>query len=266
MKPKIVVVAPRGKMGKLIIKSAVEKKFPIAGALGRPGADYIGMDAGEAAQLGVRTGAIVSDSIEKIIDDCDVIIDFSTVELSMEVLDAAVKHNKALVCGTTGFSKEQVEKIHKAATKIPLLYAANTSKAVNLMNKILALVAKTLGEEAQIDIIEMHDKLKLDAPSGTSKEMAHHMAEAMGLDFDESAKYGRAGRGIRGENEITFHSIRSGDISSSHKVIFGLQGERLEISHHAHNWECFANGAVDCAEFLYGKSAGLYRVEDVIKI
>ena len=266
MKPKILVIAPRGKMGKLIIKSAVEKAVPLAGALGKSGADYIGMDAGEAAQLGMKTGALVYDEIEKIIDACDVIIDFSTVELSMEVLDAAIRHNKALVCGTTGFSEGQEAKIREAAKKIPMLYAANTSKAVNLMNKVLTLVAKTLGEEAQIDIIEMHDKLKPDAPSGTSKEMAHTIAEAMGLDFDEAAKYGREGRGIRGENEITFHSIRSGDISSSHTVMFGLKGERLEITHHAQNWECFANGAVDCALFLSGKPAGLYGVGDVIQL
>lgn len=265
-KPKILVVAPRGKMGKLIIKAAADQAIEVVGALGAKGRDYIGKDVGEVAQLGKSLGAAVVDDIEKIIDDCDVIIDFSTTELSMQVVDAAVKHHKALVCGTTGFSKEQVARIEQAAGEIPLLYAANTSKAVNLMNKILAMTAKVLGEESEIDIIEMHDHLKLDAPSGTAKEMGHTLAEAMGKNFDEIAVYGRAGKGVRKDGEITFHSIRSGDISSSHTVIFGMMGERFEITHHAHNWECFARGAIDCAKFLAEKSAGLYSVKDVIVV
>lgn len=264
--PRILVIAPRGKMGKLIIKAAADRGLPIAGAIGPRGRDYIGKDVGEVAQLGRMIGAPVVDEIEKLIDQCDVIIDFSMTELSMEVIEAAVRHNKPLVCGTTGFSKEQVDKIEEAARKIPLLYAANTSKAVNLMNKILAMTAKVLGEESQIDIIEMHDHLKLDAPSGTGKEMGHTIAESMGKDFEDIAVYGRSGKGVRKDGEITFHSIRSGDISSSHTVIFGMMGERLEITHHAHNWECFARGAVDCALFLIDRPAGSYSVKDVIVV
>lgn len=262
--PRILVIAPRGKMGKLILKAAAERGLPIAGAVGPKGRDYIGQDAGEAAQLGITLGAPVVDDVERLITDCDVIIDFSITEVSMEVIEAAVRHGRPLVCGTTGFTKEQVAKIEEASSKIPLLYAANTSKAVNWMNKILAMTAKVLGEESRIDIIEMHDERKLDAPSGTAKEMGHTIAEAMGKNFDKVAVYGRSGKGVRQDGEITFHSIRSGDISSSHTVIFGMMGERFEITHHAHNWECFARGAIDCALFLMGKEPGLYGVQDVI--
>lgn len=264
--PRVLIIAPRGKMGKLIIKAAADREISIIGAVGAKGRDYIGKDVGEVAELGRMIGAPVVDEIETLIAECDVIIDFSTTELSMQVIEAAVHYSKPLVCGTTGFTKEQVEKIEEAACKIPLLYAANTSKAVNLMNKILVMAAKVLGEESQIDIIEMHDYLKLDAPSGTAKEMGHTIAESMGKEFDDIAVYGRSGKGVRRDGEITFHSIRSGDISSSHTVIFGMMGERFEITHHAHNWECFARGAIDCALFLIDQSAGLYSVKDVIVV
>ncbi len=263
MPPKLFVIAPTGKMGKLIIQAAIRRKIPIAGALGRKGAAYIGQDIGEVAQSGVRLNRMVSDDL-RAASEADVIIDFSTTERSMEVLDLAVRYGKPLVCGTTGFSKEQKERLLEASTKIPLLYAANTSKAVHLMKRLLEITAKTIGERAQIDLIELHDALKLDAPSGTSKELGESIASAMGKELEEIAVYGRCGKGIRPDGEITFHSIRSGDISSSHSVIFGLQGERLEITHHAHNWQCFAEGAVDCALFLHDKSVGMYHVEDVI--
>lgn len=264
-KIKIIVTAPMGKLGKLIAIQALEREeIEVLGALGRKGADYIGQDLGIALGLGKKVGALIHDDLEEIIGEAQILVDFSKVEVSMQVLEACVKHGKGLVCGTTGFCKEEMEDFHKAAETIPLLYAANTSRPVNLMNKILQLLAQNLGQEAQIDIVEMHDKLKLDAPSGTSLEMGKLMAQALGLDFDQAVEYGRQGRGIREAGKICYHSIRSGDISSSHKVIFGLEGERLEISHHAHNWNCFARGALDCLVFLSKQKAGFYSTQDVI--
>ena len=264
-KLKAIIIAPKGKLGKLIARQAVEnEKIELVGAVGKKGADYIGQDMGTVIGLGREVGALVYDDIEQIIEQADMVIDFSTVEASMAALHSCLQHKKAFVCGTTGFTKEQVAQIRAASNHIPLLYAANTSRAVNLMNHLLEIAAKTLGAESQIDIIEMHDKLKLDAPSGTSLEMGHAIAEVMGLDFEQSAEYGRRGRGVRAEDKITYHSLRSGDISSSHTVIFGMLGERLEITHHAHNWECFAKGALDSALYLQGKPIGLYSVQDTI--
>ena len=131
------------------------------------------------------------------------------------------------------------------------MQTSNTSYMVNLMKHLLAVSAKALEGRADIEIIEMHDALKKDAPSGTSKEMAEAMAEAVGRDsYDEFVK---------------FHSVRAGDISSSHTVLFGCMGERLEITHHAYNWECFARGACDAIRFLNDKKNGLYSMKDILK-
>lgn len=264
-KVKIIITAPTGKLGKLIVLQALDREdIKVIGGLGRRGAAYIGEDLGTLTGYGRETGAVVHGHLDSIIEEADMVVDFSQVDLSMEVLDSCLRYKKALVCGTTGFSQEQIEKIHRASEEIPLMYAANTSKAVNLMNHILELIAKNLGDQSQVDIIEMHDKLKLDAPSGTSLEMGETIAQAMGLDFEKSIQYGKEGRGIREDDKIVYHSIRSGDISSSHKVIFGLMGERMEIVHHAHNWNCFAKGALDCAAFMHKKTKGLYSVQDIM--
>lgn len=248
---KVLITAPRGKMGKLIVKAAAESDdLDIIGVLGPKGREYIGIDAGQVAEMGRNIGVPVSDDLDSIIENCDAIIDFSTVELSMAILDAAAKHRKALVCGTTGFNEEQQQKITEAAQIIPLLHSSNTSYVVNLMNQLLTLAAKALEGRADIEIIEMHDAKKKDAPSGTSKEMAEAMAEGLGRESYEEW--------------VKFHSIRAGDISSSHTVLFGCMGERLEITHHAHNWECFAHGACDAARYLKDKGAGLYTMKDVV--
>lgn len=264
---RILVVAPRGKMGKLIVQAVHEREdMVLSGALAAKGRDYAGMDCGMVAGLGIITGAPVYDDIDKAVSSCDTVIDFSMTEVSSAVLEKAVEHGKSIVCGTTGFTPDEMRAFEIASKKIPVLYAANTSTAVNCMNRLLEMAARMIGEKSDIEIIEMHDRNKLDAPSGTSKEMGHIIAESLGLEFDEAARYGRSGRGKRSDNEIGYHSIRSGDISSSHTVIFGMMGERLEITHHAYNWTCFARGACDCAKFLEGRGPGLYGVRDVIKL
>ncbi|WP_312648565.1 4-hydroxy-tetrahydrodipicolinate reductase [Aminipila sp.] len=248
---KVIVTGPTGKMGSLIVKAAYEQVgMQIIGAVGSKGRGYIGKDIGEVTGLGVQLGAFVYDDIEKVIENCDVVIDFSTVALSMEILSVCIKHKKALVCGTTGFTKEQEGQFVDAGRRIPLLRAANTSYVTNLMKKLIVLAAGALGDKAKIDIIDMHDEKKIDSPSGTSKEFAEEMAEASGKNI----------------TEITHHSVRSGDVSSFHSVILGCIGERLEITHHAYNFGCYARGAVEGALFLEGKSIGLYSMEDVIGI
>lgn len=218
---KIIVIAPKGKMGRLIVAQGLSHpEIEIVGGVGRPGSDYIGEDVGLCAGAGHEVGSKVVDHIAKIIEQADGIIDFSNPALSMEIMAAAVKHHKPLVCGTTGFSEEEKQRLYEGAKTIPLLYAANTSKAVRLMNKLLSIVAKELEGRAEIDIVEMHDAKKMDAPSGTAKEMGEAMAHALGKELEEMMVCGRSGKGIRPSNEITFHSIRSGDISSSHQVFY----------------------------------------------
>lgn len=261
----IIVIGPRGKMGKNIIKLANDmEKLTIVGAVAPNGRDYIGKDVGISSGIGEEVGALVVDNLENIIEKCDTIIDFTTPESSMSVLESALKHNKSVVCGTTGFSEEQHNRIIEISKSIPVVLAANTSMVVNLMYELLNTAAEAIGHMSDIEIIEMHDRYKVDAPSGTSKEMGEVIAKVLGRKLKEIEVHGREGKGVRKEGTIGYHSLRAGDISSSHTVMFGLMGERLEITHHAHNWECFANGACKAALYLENKGPGLYTVSDIL--
>lgn len=264
---KVIVVGPRGKMGKLITQIAASREdMELIAGIGPKGRDYIGKDLGTVAMTGYELGVPVTDDPESVIDKCDVIIDFSTKEMAMEILDLAIAHKKALVCGTTGFSPEEMQRFADASVQIPMLYAANTSKLVNIMNKLLELVTTTLKDKIDIEILEMHDQWKKDAPSGTSKEMGEIMAHALGKELKDIAVYGREGTSPREPGTIGYHSLRAGNIPSSHTVFFGGMGERLEITHHSYNWECFARGACDCAAYLAGKGPGFYTIKDVLNL
>lgn len=264
---RLIIVGPRGKMGRLITQAAAEKEeIQLIGGVAPKGADYIGSDLGNVAMVGRELGVPVVEDLSLLIDECDCIIDFSTRENGMNVLALAMEHKKALVCGTTGFSPEEMQAFQNASKQIPMLYAANTSKLVNVMNLLLKIATELVGKETDIEILEMHDKWKKDAPSGTSKEMGETIAHVLGKELSELAVFGREGVSPREEGTIGYHSLRAGNIPSSHTVYFGGVGERLEITHHSYNWECFARGAVDCALFLEGKSAGYYTIKDVLKI
>lgn len=248
----VVITAPKGKMGRLLVKMALDSDgIDIVAGLGPQNRPYIGQDVGIAAGLGRKADALVTDDLDEAVRLCDLIIDFSTVQLSMNVLDAALRHKKTLVCGTTGFSNGQLAKIIDGADSIPIFKSANTSYVVHVMNALLKIAATALFEKSDIDIIDLHDRMKVDIPSGTAMEFGQTISKAVNRTLDE--------------NLLSFHSVRSGDIASSHKVIFGCLGERLEISHHAQNWECFARGAMDAVFFMRDKGPGLYTMVDVVQ-
>lgn len=259
----IVVIGPNGKMGKLITKIAYQRSdMNVIAGVAPKGRDYIGKDIGMVSTMGIETGAFVVDDIESIIEKCDVIIDYTNPVCSMKMIETALRYKKSVVCGTTGFSRNQVDRIIQISKEIPVVYAANTSRIVNLMYKLLEITAKAIGNVSDIEIVEMHDKNKKDAPSGTAKEMGEIIAKELDKELEDIAVFGRKEERVAGS--IGYHSLRAGDISSSHTVMFGLMGERLEITHHAHNWECFAQGACEAAAFLYRKEPGLYTVKDVL--
>lgn len=263
---KLIVIGPKGKMGSLISQVAARhEKLELVGAIAPVGRSYIGQDIGQVAKIGKDIGVDVTDNLEAIISKCDVIIDFSTKENAKLVVDMAIKYKKALVCGTTGFTAEAFEMFENASKEIPMLYAANTSKFVNIMHKLLEIVGETIGEESDIEILEMHDQWKKDVPSGTSKELGSILAQSMGKEIKELAEYGREyGENPRKPGSIGYHSLRAGNIPSSHTVFIGGIGERLELTHHSYNWECFAIGACDCAAYLEDKPAGLYSIKDIL--
>ena len=253
----IVVTAPKGAMDSLIIQEACKSNgICLTGCVGNPDSDYIGKDAGLVCGFGQEIGVPVCGSIEEVIDDCDIVVDFSRVELSMEILDACIAHKKGFICGTTGFSPEQTERLLEAGKSIPMMKAANTSYVMNVMRKLLGIAAEKLGDRCGIDIIELHSSSKLDAPSGTALELAEEMKEHSG---------------DRTGGEVAFHSIRSGNTPSEHRVVFGCMGEKMEISHEAFDWRCYAKGACDAVLFMGEKiknspdgGVGLYTMDDVI--
>ena len=253
----VVITAPRGAMDSLIIQEAYRNpQINVVGVVGAPGRDYIGRDAGTVCGLGEDIGVSVCDDIEKVIDECDIVIDFSRVELSMKVLEACLAHGKGLICGTTGFSEGQTEKLLAAGERIPMMKAANTSYVVNVMRRILGEAAKMLGSKAKIEVIEFHSETKLDAPSGTAIELAEEMAQKAS---DKSLE------------DIPCHSIRAGNTPSEHRVIFGCMGEKMEIAHEAYDWRCYALGACDAVLYMYEKmkkdpdgGIGLYTMDEVI--
>lgn len=259
-----IIIAPTGKMGRLIIEESLKfEGLTLVGAVSSKNSPSVGKDIGLVARTGHLLNIDVVDDLKTIIKNCDVIIDFSTIESSLHVLELAVQYKKKLVCGTTGFSNEQFNLFREASKSIPILYAANTSKMIHLMNEAIGLLTSKLGDDVDIEIIEMHDAHKKDAPSGTSLEMGKLISNIRDKNFDDNVEYGRKNK--REAGKIGYHSVRAGNIPSTHTIIFGKENERLEITHHAYNWNALANGACLCALFLKDKEKGWYDVQEALK-
>lgn len=261
---KVIVVGCHGQMGQPISRFVDgHANMELIGGVGPQGRAYIGKDLGQVVGLGRDLGIPVEDDLAGIIEACDVLIDVSSVEQCLSTLELAVRHKKALVCASTGFTPAQLDRFEAAGKDIPLIFKCNTSKMVNVMLKLVEIAARALVDETDIEIIDQHDRDKLDAPSGTAVIIGNMIAQMKGTTLDELAEYGRSGHGARKPGGVGFHSLRAGDITSDHKVYFGGLGERLEITHYSYSDDCFARGAVDAAAFLAGKPAGVYRINDV---
>lgn len=264
---KLTVCGAAGRMGSRIIALSKEnEELKLVGAIESKANPKLGLDAGVVAGVG-EMNVKITDKLEKVIGDTDVVINFTSPEATLEHLEIVKKNKKSIVIGTTGFSNEQIAKIQKAAQKIPIVLSPNMSIGVNLLFKILKDVAKVLGDDYDIEIIEAHHRMKKDAPSGTAIKMAKVIAEAVGRNFDEVAVYARKGIiGERTKKEIGIQTVRAGDIVGEHTVLFGGLGERIEIIHKASSRDTFARGALKAAVWLYGKSAGIYDMGDVLGI
>ncbi|MFO0753410.1 MAG: 4-hydroxy-tetrahydrodipicolinate reductase [Thermodesulfovibrionales bacterium] len=262
---RIIVTGATGRMGSRIATLSREYQgLELAGALERQGHEGIGKDLGRLIGIG-ETKVRLSDSLDAIVGGADVLIDFSSTAASLEHAQSAAARKKAMVIGTTGFSKEEIEELRRASKEIPLVLAPNMSVGVNLLLKVLQDVARVLGDEYDIEIVEAHHRLKKDAPSGTALKMAQVIAEAVNRNFDEVAVYARKGlTGERSKKEIGIQTVRAGDIVGEHTVLFGGLGERIEITHKASSRDTFARGALKAALWIAGKGPGLYDMQDVL--
>ncbi|MFC1493708.1 4-hydroxy-tetrahydrodipicolinate reductase [Thermodesulfobacteriota bacterium] len=262
---KIIVAGAAGRMGARIMGIINETDgVALSGAFEHPDNPFVGKDAGQIAGIG-ESGIKVCGSLDEVIESGDVLIDFTVPEATMENLKKAASSGIAAVIGTTGLSDENISEIREIARDIRCVIAPNMSVGVNVMFKIAAEMAKILGKDYDIEVIEAHHRLKKDAPSGTAIGLAKRLAEATERDFDNTAVYVRKGIiGERTDEEIGIQTIRAGDITGDHTVLFGGIGERLELTHRAHNRDNFAKGAVRAAKWIVNQTAGLYDMQDVL--
>ncbi len=205
----------------------------------------------------------VFDDFSKVDIDSDVIIDFSHPSVLDGLLDYAVKNNKPTIICTTGFNKEQVEKIQKASKEVAIFFSGNMSLGINLLLELCKKATSLLGNEFDIEIIEKHHNQKIDAPSGTAYMIADSISDV--LEKEPQYVYDRHSyRKKRDKNEIGIHAIRGGTIVGEHEVIFAGHDEIISVKHQAHSKEVFAVGAVNAAIYLNGKSSGMYDMKDLI--
>jgi len=262
---RIALVGVSGRMGLCLIKAAaLIDQAELTVAVSRPESLAVGKDAGELA--GISTlGLPVGTDLEAVIDQFDVLIDFTHPETSMRYIETCRQAGKKIVIGTTGYSNAQKAVIADAAKDIPIVLAPNFSVGVNLSLKLLEMAATVMGDYTDIEVIEAHHRHKVDAPSGTALRMGEVIASTLGRDLKECAIYGREGQtGARDRKTIGFSTIRAGDIVGEHTVMFADEGERVEITHKATSRMTFANGAVRAAIWLEDKQSGLYDMQDVL--
>ncbi len=242
-------------------------KVLISGANGRMGrAIYKKIGKNEVA-CGVSRKRFAADfplytNFDDVTEDFDVIIDFTVSDNACTVIDFADKVNKPLVIGTTALSEEDEKALLNLSKKVPVLYSHNTSFGVNIFNSILEYAAQKLRDDWDIEIIEKHDRAKLDAPSGTSKMLVHSLERGSGKKY--TIEYGRVGKRRRRDDEIAIHSIRGGNLGSEHYVSFIGEDETIEISHYSSTYDIYGAGALKGAEILLTLEAGLYDMQDII--
>ena len=262
MNPKLVINGAAGRMGRFIVALAIESgNFDIVAAVDSPGHPEIGKDIGTLAgkqSLGVQLGSDYP-------ADADVMIDFSLPQAADKVIDHCQANNIALVMCTTALSAQQEKAITAAAKKIPVIHASNTSVGMNVLFSIVGKVAKTLGDDYDIEIVESHHRFKKDAPSGSAKTLAERIAAETGKDFPQCLDLGRQGAdALRQKGKIGIQALRLGDTVGEHSVMFGTLGETVTVSHSAHSRETFAAGALRAAAWLLNKKPGLYSMADVL--
>ncbi|MCW9047006.1 MAG: 4-hydroxy-tetrahydrodipicolinate reductase [Gammaproteobacteria bacterium] len=262
---RIGITGAAGRMGKTLIEACQQAEdCTVNAAIERPGISLIGADAGELAGVGTLNVKLVDD-VASVVNDFDTLIDFTSIDSTLNNLEICKTNGKQIIIGTTGFDEAQKQIIKDASEKTAVVFAPNMSVGVNLSLKLLEMAASVLNEDYDIEIIEAHHRHKVDAPSGTALRMGEVIADTLGRDLKECAVYGREGHtGARQPETIGFETIRAGDIVGEHTVMFATDGERVEITHKASSRMTFAKGAVRAARWLQNKDKGLYDMQDVL--
>lgn len=264
---KIGITGCAGRMGRMLVAEvAATDGAELAGGSEHMESPLVGHDIGVLAGLD-PVGLTVAADPGEMFAAAAAVIDFTLPTATEEHARLAAEHGTALVVGTTGLSAAQQGALNATAEKVPVIQAANFSLGVNLLVGLTRQVAQVLGEDYDIEIVEMHHKHKVDAPSGTALALGHAAAEGRGVDLETKADKVRDGHtGARKAGDIGFATLRGGDVVGDHTVVFAGAGERLELTHKAASRVIFARGAVRAAMWTQGKAPGLYGMKDVIGV
>jgi 4-hydroxy-tetrahydrodipicolinate reductase len=250
-------------MGRMIISAALERSdIQVVAALDRADSPDLGRDCGDF--LGQRTGTLISADADQLAG-ADVLIDFTRPEATLSHLEHCLAHRVGMVIGTTGFSSDGKARLAKAAHTIGIVLAPNMSVGVQALLQLVELGAQLLDDSYDLEILEMHHRDKVDAPSGTALQIGEIAARARGVSLPEQAVFARQGHtGKRTTGSIGFATLRGGDVIGDHTVIFAGAGERIEISHRSSSRLSYAQGSLRAASFLKNQSNGLFTMKDVL--
>lgn len=264
-KTRIGVIGCAGRMGRMLIREiAGTEGCALAGGVVKPGGAELGQDLGVLGTLG-RLELAASDDPEQLLRGSDVAIEFTAPAATAAHAALAARLGTPLVIGTTGLEEGEAAALREAALSVPIVWAANTSLGVNLLLGLVEQVAQRLAAEWDIEILEMHHRQKIDAPSGTALALGRAAAAARGVALDAVAERGRDGIiGPRRSGAIGFAALRGGDNIGEHHVIFAGTGEQLSLSHRASNRGIYATGAVRAARWVVGRPPGLYGMKEVL--
>jgi 4-hydroxy-tetrahydrodipicolinate reductase len=262
---RIVVAGAGGRMGRTLVKAIAETKgLVLAGALEQAGSPFIGQDAGELAGLG-KSGVALTSDIAAALSKADGVVDFTIPAASRDLVGKAAQAGIVHVIGTTGFSADDEAAIKAASAKAVIVKSGNMSLGVNLLAALVKRVAKTLDDEFDIEVLEMHHNKKIDAPSGTALLLGRAAAEGRGVDLGKQSVMSREGHtGAREAGKIGFATLRGGSVVGEHNVIFAGPAERIELAHRAEDRMIFARGALKAALWARGQKPGLYSMADVL--
>lgn len=254
---KVAIAGAGGRMGRTLIEALEnDGALTLVAALDAPGTAPIGREI---------AGVKVTAGIDAAVKACDVLIDFTRPQGTLKHVEACVRHSRAIVIGTTGFSDGEMKKIREAGKHIAIAMSPNFAVGVNVVFAAAAQAAKALGDGYDVEIIESHHRHKVDAPSGTALKLGEIIAAALKRDVKKDAVFGRHGdTGERPVKQIAFHAIRGGDIVGEHTVLFAGVGERVELTVRSQSRMTYASGAMRAAKWLRGRPAGLYDMADVL--
>lgn len=261
----VIVAGASGRMGQRVGYMVSEHPgLHYAAAFEAAGSPAIGRDPGELSGWG-RAGIAIAEGLEAVIDQGDVLIDFTFHKATMEFARLAARHKRAMVIGTTGLTPENLTELAELSRHFPCVQSPNMAVGVNVLFKLAARTAAILGDDYDIEIVEAHHNKKKDAPSGTALKLAEMAASGVNRDLAEVGVYERHGMiGERTKKEIGIQTIRGGDIVGEHTIYFAGPGERIEIIHRAHSRDNFAKGAATAAAWVVGQKPGLYSMFDVL--